>query len=282
MERKEIGSNYGILVVLLFSIVCFLIDYIVIDKTLSKKIVDKPDVIDVEEESKREKNIKIDYNRDYVYDAGYHNDNKYKEYDYCDGITTYTHDGFDVLICDKGSMRLSNLVVPYINIKSNDAYRVNRELKDLYDEYAGMFDAFYEDLESGNGGSLVLGYYSFLSDNVLSVVIIYGYQITDVLYPDYKIYNFDLDNGDLLEYNELIELLDIDVESIYSSVFNNISNNDLGFDIFYDETIDNFKSSIDNGNILCYVNDNGFLEYIVKLYVPSGRGYIHHRFSSQK
>ena len=282
MERKEISSNIGIFIILLFSIVCFLIDFIIIDKKINKNVVIEPEIIEVpvSEPIKRDKNIKIDYNRDFVYDAGYHYDNKYKEYDYCDG-TTYTHDGFDVLVCDKGSMRLSNLIVPYINIKSNDAYRVNRELKSLYEEYASRFDSFYEDLD-GNSGSEVLNYYSFLSDKVLSVVIIYGYQITDVLYPDYKVYNFDLSTGDLIDYDDLIKLLDVDIDSVYSNVFYNISNSDLGYDIFYEDTINGFNESISNGSVLCFVNDDGALEYIVDVYVPGGRGNIYCRFNSKK
>jgi len=283
MERKEIGSNIGIFIILLFSIVCFLIDFIIIDKKVNKSVIIKPEIVEIPvvEPIRRDKNIKIDYNRDYVYDAGYHNDNKYKEYDYCDG-TTYTRDGFDVLVCDKGSMRLSNLVVPYINIKSNDAYRVNRELKDLYDEYADRFDDFYIGLESGNGGSLVLDYYSFLSNKVLSVVVIYGYQQTDVLYPNYKVYNFDLNSGNLIEYDDMIKLLDVDTDLVYSNVLNNISNNDFGFDIFYDETVNEFNSSISDGNVLCFVNNDGVLEYIVNVFVPGVRGNIFYRFSSEK
>ncbi len=286
MKRKEIGSNYGILVIILFSTVCFLTDYIVIDRKINKKVIVEPEVIvndsDQEDvESIREKNIKIDYNRDYVYDAGYHNNNKYKEYDYCDG-TTYTQDGFDIIKCDKGSMRLSNLIVPYINIKSNDAYRVNRELKDLYDEYASRFDDFYIGLENSNGGSEILGYSSFLSDKVLSVVVIYGYQQTDILYPNYKVYNFDLSTGNLIDYDDLIKLLDVDTDLVYSNVSDNISSNDFSFDIFYDETINEFNYSTSNGNVLCFVNDNGVLEYIVKVYVPGGRGNIYYRFSSEK
>lgn len=285
MERKEIGSNYGILVILLFSIVCFLTDYIIIDRKINKKVEVKQEVIINEpvvesvESYKREKNIKIDYNRDYVYDAGYHNDNKYKEYDYCEG-TTYTHDGFDVLVCDKGSMRLSDLVVPYINIKSNDAYRVNRELKVLYDEYASRFDEFYIGLESGNGGSQVLNYYSFSSNDILSVVVIYGYQQTDILYPDYNIYNFDLKSGNLIDYDEMIDKLDIDMDLVYSNVRDNISNSD--FSIFSDETISEFNYSISDGSVKCFINDSGVLEYIVNVYVPGGRGNIYYRYSSDK
>lgn len=287
MERKEIGSNIGIFIILLFCTVCFLIDFIIIDKKINNKVIVEPEVIvkdsDLEEvESyKREKNIKIDYNRDYVYDAGYHNDNKYKEYDYCDG-TTYTHDGFDVLICDNGSMRLSNLVVPYINIKSNDAYRINRKLKDLYDEYATRFDDFYVGLGNGSGGSEVLGYYSFLSDKILSVVVIYGYQQTDVLYPNYSVYNFDLSNGNLIDYDDMILLLGVDDDYVYSNVLENIYNNNFGFDIFYDKTVNDFKSSISDGSVLCFVNDDGVLEYIVNVYVPGGRGNIYYRFTSKK
>ena len=287
MGRKRIGSNYGILVILLFSVVCFLTDYIIIDRKLNDNVQVVSEVIvndSIQEDvssNRKDRNIKIDYNRDYVYDAGYHNDNKYKEYDYCDG-TTYTHDGFDVIKCDKGSMRLSNLVVPYINIRSNDAYRVNRELKDLYEEYADRFDDFYIGLESGNGGSQVLGYYSFLSDKVLSVVVIYGYQKTDVLYPNYKVYNFDLSNGDLLDYDDMIKLLDVDTDLVYSNVLDNVSNNDFDFEIFYDETVNGFKSSINNGSVLCFVNNKGVLEYIVNVYVPGGRGNVYYRFSSEK
>lgn len=286
MIKKEVGTNYGILVIILFSIVCFLIDYILIDRSINKKVVNtsqiSEEINDQVDINKKDKNIKIDYNRDYVYDAGYHNNNKYKDYDYCDGKTTYTHDGFDVIICDKGSMRLSNLVVPYINIKSNDAYRVNRELKDLYDEYASRFDDFYIDLESENAGSEVLNYYSFVSDKVLSVVVIYGYQQTDILYPDYKVYNFDLNTGSLIDYDDLIQLLNVDTDLVYFNVSDNIANNDFDFDIFYDETINEFNHSISNGNVLCFVDNDGVLEYIVKVYVPGGRGSIYHRFSSEK
>ena len=280
--EKRISSFYGILIIFLFSLVCFLTDFIIIDKRLSRerRIADSPIVDEDVDSYKRPKNIKIDYNRDYVYDAGYHNDNKYKEYDYCDGETTYTHDGFDFVVCDKGSMRLSNLVVPYINIKSNDAYRVNRELKDLYESYASRFDEFYIGLEEGNiSGSEVLNYFSSVSDDVLSVVIVYGFQKTDILYPSYKVYNFDLNTGDLVDYDELIGLLDVDTDLIYSNVKDNIAS--LSFSIFYDDTVNEFLYSIDNGSVLCFVND-GVLEYVLNVYVPGGRGNFYYRISSEK
>ena len=107
MEKKKISCSYSFLVIILFATVCILTDYIVIDRKLREgKSVNSV----IEDKSIVNENIvdiRTDSTKDYVYDASYENDGIVESYN------TYYNTYF-----------LKDIVVPFININSDDARKL--------------------------------------------------------------------------------------------------------------------------------------------------------------
>ena len=116
-------------------------------------------VTEKKEENKTSK--KIDESKPWVYDAEYMKENKKI---YSDSKKTEEY------ACNSNK----DLVVPYININSDNAKKINEKIKELYDEYyekygkekttpySGEFKTYYH---------YELKYDKYINDNILSVII---------------------------------------------------------------------------------------------------------------
>ena len=166
--------------------------------------------------------------------------------------------------------------VPYININTTEVKEINEKLKKLYEEYASRFDEY---AISTQGGSQILTYYTYTSNNILSLVVTYGHQTTDLLYPEYLIYNFDLSNGNLLDYNTFLNKLNCTKED--ASLFAEKKINDyIVANIPMEHqsktsSIDKFTEEVNNNKLLYFIDNNGNINYIATIYIEAGRGYNH-------
>ena len=88
----------------------------------------------------------------------------------------------------------SDLVVPYINIDSNDAKKANKEIYELYEN---LIKKFNENLKDEIWFTLV-EYKTYTNDNIISVVITTESSGTGPTIYDYYTYNFNLNNGKIL------------------------------------------------------------------------------------
>lgn len=229
---------------------------------------------------------KVNKNEEYVYDANYEKNVSKKSY----------VDSFD------GNISVNDIRVPYINIKSDDAEKVNSKLKEMHDE---LVDYFKENLKIEDskkifpGGSTV--YYNvYRYDDILSVSITKRYHGgTDVDTYKYYAYNFDIKTGNLLSYDDLISRLgsvtyNVDytssnVKTYVSRAIDIYSKNELkdytlnSTEKIYDgmtytemlnEDIKNYENSISDNSLVYYCDSNGNLNVVVNLLFPWGAGHF--------
>lgn len=127
MEKKNTGLI--VLVVILCLLVGGLGGYIICDKVINK---------DNDIDNNVVKDIRINTEKDYVYDADYSYDNKYTEFVRKDGNDKVINiDRYGLSVSGRiGKQYLSDLKVPYLNINSDYAKASNEEIKKIYIEYA--------------------------------------------------------------------------------------------------------------------------------------------------
>ena len=115
---------------------------------------------------------KLDNSKEWVYDANYKlPTNKESYYGYVDHTKLIS---------------VSDLVVPYININSNDAARVNQE---IYKLYVDLIDEFNKNLKEEVFFTLV-NYKTYINDNIISIIITTESAGADISDYDYYTYNF--------------------------------------------------------------------------------------------
>lgn len=238
--------------------------------------------------SENNKSIKIDESKDYVYDAQYDANTKYQEYgEIVNGETYTTNDGFNTVSYKNGKLYLKDLTVPYININNQTVTAINDELKSLYAKYVEIFDknAKAFDASEPGWGSQILTYYTYSNNNILSIVITFGYQSTDVLYPDYLVYNFDLSNGNLLNYedfltkfsynsNDITALVEKEIDNIVSKqpVEHNYTEINGVKKSNAEITKETFKKNISDNKVLFFIDNQGNVNYIINVATAGGRG----------
>lgn len=170
-----------------------------------------------------EKVEKIDDTKEYIYDAEYvyeHKFEKYKEFASTkDAVKTLNY-GIEVEYTE-GTQYLENLKVPYINIQSEAVDLINNQIEKLYLEYAKSFEDNAVAINTSEAlpiASHILTYRSFISNDILSVVIIYDSESTSRWNLQYLTYNIDLQSGNLLSYEGVLSRLGYDKVSTLEKV----------------------------------------------------------------
>lgn len=275
MEKKKISCSYSFLVIILFATVCILTDYIVIDRKLREgKSVNSV----IEDKSNVNENIvdiRTDSTKDYVYDASYENDGIVESYN------TYYNTYF-----------LKDIVVPFININSDDARKVNDEIRGVYNS---AIDIYKKGIDDGMSYVDDCSYKYYINGDIISIVLTYGHGATDVVRPDYYIYNFNLKTGKLVSYNDVYSFVGFNSDDINDSVKNLITNimqeklngtkdpaketgdgayypEGTNFDTYNDKSYENYLNSINDGTIKYFIDSNKKLNVVVTLSIPAGAG----------
>lgn len=191
-----------------------------------------------------------------------------------------------------GNHYLSNIKVPLINIISNDARKINEEIKKLYEE---NLDIYKEAVANSLPWFVTVDYEYFTYDKIGSVIITSSSGGTDVIHPRYSTYNFDTNNGKLLTYQEVYSLLGYTSNEIEQKVKNEITTimreelkdfkdplKDTGdggyypdgtsFENYNNESINSYKNSVSNNSIKYFINNDKKLNIIVTLSIPAGSG----------
>lgn len=273
MEKKNTG--FIVLVVILCLLVGGLGGYIICDKVINK---------DNDIDNNVVKDIRINTEKDYVYDADYSYDNKYTEFVRKNGNDKVINiDRYGLSVSGRiGKQYLSDLKVPYLNINSDYAKASNEEIKKIYIEYAKRFDVCAEiDQDKAVSCSQILTYKTFKYNNILSVVIISSIQATSKWVLDYNIYNIDLTSGKEIKYSDMVSTLGYDNDTLLDKEKELLKNkmNELwgtDFDLntlcfaedknCYNIANKMLETSINDGSILYFVNDNGNLNILVVPY----------------
>ncbi len=201
---------------------------------------------------------------------------------------------------EQAEKALENIRLPYFNIDSEDAVLVNQEIKKEFNKNMAYLLPFWDD----NNTVFPMvdfssDYRSVIHENVLSVVV-----TCDSWHYDHHAfsmtYNFDLNSGKLLSYQDVYELLgffpsNID-EKIKRTIESIFTNKEAALrlvddhiyhrlkDFIVDEIQDgaNFKKEIDESyrnyldskNTMQYfIDENNQLNIVVRLSVPVQQGF---------
>lgn len=213
---------------------------------------------------------KLDATKEWVYDSDYEKKVNAESYSTEYNETYYARD----------------IVVPYINIDSQDAVKANNEIRTVFDSAIKTFNDGIEDKLSYVDEC---GYESYVNDDVLSIVLTFGKGATDVVYPVYYTYNFDLATGNRLSYEEVYKKAGFDLSDVDSKVESAITNtmkdrmsnfpsdsypDGTTFDTYNNESIENYRKSVENDTIKYFLSNDRKINVVVKLSVPAGTGEI--------
>lgn len=208
------------------------------------------------------KNIKIDSSKPYIYAADYKLPTEKESYmGYSDGSV---------------EIKASDIVVPYINIDSEDAKKVNDEIYGLYER---LIEIFNSNSKYGTWFTTV-EYDVSETDNDVTTLITTMSAGTSVPIYSYYAYTFSKKDGHLYTYKETYESLGYNDENILAKVSDiiskevkNVTNEEI-FDEYFRQSLDDYKQNVEQGKLKYFVDKNGKLNINLKIIVPLQDGYI--------
>lgn len=262
IEPKKKG-NKGLVIALVIIIVLLLggIGYFAYDKFIAKNKADSHEKDKKKDDPKEEDTIKIDESRDYVYNAEYDTGNAPESY--VIGDNTYY---------------LSSIVVPFINIDSEAATKANENIKGIFDE---LLASYNDGANGGNGYVKYCEYDFYINDNILSIVFKTGTGATDVVFPYYHTYNFDLNTGEKLIYKNAFALAGFSSDTLLDKVKEQIGEHmkaysypakdgEWSFDSCYNQSINLYNTAVEENAVEFYFDDNNKLNIQAVVYLPGG------------
>lgn len=208
---------------------------------------------------------KIDENEDWVYNAEYSNEElEGKSYKSTVTGTTYS---------------LKDINLPYINIDSPDAEEANEEINKIFEAAAKIFK---EELEGEQASYITTDYEIYVDDEILSILVSTEMGGEEETKDVYYTYNFNINDGTKLSYDEIYSLAGISDDEIEEKVENSITE-DFGrrykglaegyeddFDKYNEASIKNYKDSVENKTIKAFIDKNEKLNIVVDLAIPTG------------
>lgn len=204
---------------------------------------------------------KIDSTKEYVYDAEYtYEDLEGKSYRSQSTEQTYS---------------LNDIVLPYININSQDAINANNEIKKLFNELAEHFKNELEDTQTWYD---ISNYKSYINGNILSVVITTESGGSSPETYRHYAYNFELDSGEKVSYADVYKTVGFASNNIDSKIEEAIKNDErysyyskddqnLNNDI--NKSIENYSNSVKDESINYFIDSNGKLNVIVTMEISA-------------
>lgn len=220
---------------------------------------------------------KLDNTKDWVYDA------EYKKNVNADSYST-----------SYNTYYAKDIVVPFININSSYATISNNEIKNVFND---AIKAYNKGIIDKMTYVDTCNYNKYINNDVLSVLLTFGIGATDIVHPNYYIYNIDLKTGEKLSYKDVYTVagfysndINTKVEKAITDVMkeelNDLKdpNKDTGdgryypegtnFDTYNNESITNYKKSISDNTLKYFLSNDKKLNIIVRLSVPAGMGYV--------
>ena len=204
---------------------------------------------------------KLDESKEWVYSANYEANTT---------ATSYTTLNDEI-------KELNDLKAPYINVNSETAKFANENIKIIYDEAVDEFNHGLEDKIT----FAELDYKSNVTDKYISVLINFGVGGTDVIDPKYYSYNISLKDGSNISFQEaykMINITDSEIDNKVEEAIKNYMINELNiksvddYQAYIDESINNYYASINNNDIIFYINEQKELEIMVTISIPAGKG----------
>lgn len=268
MNSQKKNTGLYILITILCVLVLALGGYIIYNKTQNDKSSttttnDTTTTTDTTNSNTNTLIPKLDNTKDWVYDAEY--------------TKNVTADSYST---NFETYYSKDIVVPYININSSYANSSNNDIKNIFDDAIKTYNNGVNDKTTYVDEC---SYKKYINNNSLSIILTYGIGATNVVSPKYYTYNFDLKTGEQLSYEKIYSIAEFNSNNIDSKVENaitkvmkekmsNFSDNGTNFDTYNNESINNYKNSINNNNLKYFLSDNGKLNIVVELSIPAGIG----------
>lgn len=292
--EKEYGMiNVRLLVSLILIFVCAVSYLFIISDTFETVKVDKEDKdinVVVEEKKEETDSEEIDITKLTVFDDTMPSNGNFV----CDA--KYEIENLDY---EKSSFR-----IPYININSEDAKKVNNEIKENFKTWAAesaKYKKKYGDANLNSQSVIKTNYEIYNYQNILSVVICYTYRSNGMLSNDYYSYSFNTtkesilaktneelvglienenkgtdnvvatndDNfGKLITYQEILAKLNLSYEIVdthYKDILKQYSI-DSSDASFVDKTLSLYNEQYEKNDLDAFIDNKGNLCMISKIY----------------
>ena len=265
MENNKTNKGLVWLVVILIILVIGLMGFIIYKEFFVNNNLSNENDLNKTTTTTEQINIKIDENKDWVYDAKY-----------VPNVKQQTYTAWDE------TYNVNDYKAPYININSTYAKTINNEIKKIYDSAMQVFNNGIED-EMSYIDTFKYNYY--LKKNILSIVLTTGYGGTDVVYPDYHIFNIDIDNGNEITFENILNYKNITETNFddkaknaiieeYDTFYKDINKTDDLYVEYYEslkqQTLEDYNNDKDKK---CYIDNNGNLNLLATISFPAGREY---------
>jgi len=174
---------------------------------------------------------------------------------------------------------VEEIVVPFINIKSENATIANNEIKQVFNS---AIDTFNKGIRDKLTYVDQCNYKACINEDKLSVVLVYGVGATDIVYPEYYVYNFDLRSGNVFSYEDAYTYTSFNSTNINENVMMAIKNKLLEMygealtegevEDYANSSMENYINSLKDNTIRYFIDEKGSLNVIVTLKIPAGRG----------
>jgi hypothetical protein len=202
---------------------------------------------------------KEDSKKDWVYDANYNKEVSTESYTTNFGETYFVKD----------------IVVPYININSPDAIKANVEIEKIFNTAIKVFNEGTKDKLSYVDDC---SYKVYINDKVLSVVITLGTGATDVIYPNYHTYNFDLTTGKIMSFEDIYSIAGFTATDVNSKIKDVIKTKTKSIvaspetQQYENQSIENYETALKDNTLQYYLGENKELYIVTELSFDAGKG----------
>lgn len=142
--------------------------------------------------------------------SGYVIDASYKASS--DIVTSYAHGSVDNIV------KLSDIVVPYLNVKSEDANAINKEIESLYKEFVDLYDYYSQEIteEQPYSNDYIKSSYTFTVNNDIVSILIKvnksGGGSSEA--EEYYTANYDLITNKRLSLSDLCSKYNVDYQKV--------------------------------------------------------------------
>ena len=213
---------------------------------------------------KQDKSLRINENKDWVYDA---------EYEKNVTATSYTTNFSETYYA-------KDIVVPYINVNSSYANSSNNDIKEVFD------DAIKNYNDGVNNKTTYVeecNYKKYINNDKLSIVLTYGVGATATVHPDYYTYNIDLKIGNKVSFEDLCTIAGFDSNSVDEKVNASIAKylkekylkneeDTASSETYISQSSRNYQKAKNDNSLKYFLSDNGKLNVVVELSVPVDHG----------
>lgn len=108
-----------------------------------------------------------------------------------------------------------DIVVPFININSSYAILSNNEIKNVFND---AINAYNKGISDKMTYVDTCNYNKYINNDILSVLLTLSIGATDIVRPNYYIYNIDLKTGYKLSYKDVYSFAGFDSNDINAKV----------------------------------------------------------------